>query len=358
MKAFAAVTIGPEKMVMQDIELPKTGADDVLLKVNMVSICGSDPSIYKGHTRTDNHFPVIQGHEMVGWVEEIGENAANLYRLKRGDYVSLEPYILCGKCKYCQTGHYSICTTVRCYGCPTTKSPAVSGAYATYMHVKPGSKIHKIDVGVPPESACLSSVIGNGIRWVRTKAKVGMMKTVVIIGAGAQGLSSLIAAKVSGAWPIIITGLTRDLKKLELAREYGADYVINAEKEDVVNRVREITNGEMADVVIEASGSEVGIRTAQKVLHPLGIHMQVGSIHKDFSFSIEDLNLNELTIIGGLGQAWDVEDAVKIINSEKFAIEKMITHKFALKDAQQAIEYFMKGDPECIKVAIVCNESF
>jgi 2-desacetyl-2-hydroxyethyl bacteriochlorophyllide A dehydrogenase len=356
MKASAIVTIAPEKMVMQDIELPKTGANDVLIKVNMVSICGSDPSIYKGHTRTEHHFPVIQGHEMVGWVEEIGENAATLYELQRGDYVSLEPYVLCGKCKYCQTGYYSNCTTVRCYGCPTTKSPAVPGAYATYMHVKPGSKIHKIAEKIPPESACLSSVIGNGIRWVRTRAKVGMMNTVVIIGSGAQGLSSLIAAKVSGAWPIIITG--RKQKKLELAREFGADYVINTEEDDVVNRVREITNGEMADVVIEASGSVEGIRMAQKVLHPLGIHMQAGSIHEDFLFSIEDLNLNQLTIIGGLGQAWDVEDAVKIINSKKFAIEKMITHKFALKDAQQAIEYFMKGDPECIKVAIVCNESF
>jgi threonine dehydrogenase-like Zn-dependent dehydrogenase len=358
MKAFAAVTVAPKKMVMQEIEIPATGADDVLIKVNMVSICGSDPSIYKGITKTDYHFPVVQGHEMVGWVEEVGANAANLYEVKRGDYVTVEPYILCGKCKYCQTGHYSICTSVKCYGSSTTKSPAAPGAYATYMHVMPGSKIHKIAAGVPPEAACLSSVIGNGVRWARTKGKVGMMNTVVIIGAGAQGLSSLIAAKVAGACPIIITGLSRDLKKLELAKEFGADYVINAEEEEVVARVREITAGEMADVAIEASGSAQGVITAQNVLRPLGVHMQAGSIHQEISFSFENLNLNELTIVGGLGQSWDVEDAVKIINSRKIAIEKLITHKFALKDAPQAIEYFMEGHPECIKVALVCNESF
>jgi threonine dehydrogenase-like Zn-dependent dehydrogenase len=168
MKAYAAVTIAPGKMEMRDIEIPETAADDVLIKVNMVSICGSDPHIFKGESQFGLPFlPIIQGHEMVGWVEEVGENAAKLYEIKRGDYVTVEPYILCGKCKYCQTGHYSICTTVKCYGCPTVKSSAVPGAYATYMHVMPGSKIHKIADGVPLEAACLSSVIGNGVRWVR-----------------------------------------------------------------------------------------------------------------------------------------------------------------------------------------------
>jgi D-arabinose 1-dehydrogenase-like Zn-dependent alcohol dehydrogenase len=101
MKAFSIVTIALGKMVMQDIEIPRTGVDDVLIKVNMVSICGSDPSIYKGHTKTNHPFPVIQGHEMVGWVVEVGENASKLHGIKRGDYVTVEPYILCGKCKYC-----------------------------------------------------------------------------------------------------------------------------------------------------------------------------------------------------------------------------------------------------------------
>jgi threonine dehydrogenase-like Zn-dependent dehydrogenase len=134
--------------------------------------------------------------------------------------------------------------------------------------------------------------------------------------------------------------------------------VINTEEENLTECVREITNGEMEDVAIEISGSIEGVRMAQNVLHPLGIHMQAGSIHKEFSFSFENLSANELTIVGGLGQSWDVEAAVKIINSKKIAIEKMITHKFALKDAQKAIEYFMEGNLECIKVALVCNESF
>jgi threonine dehydrogenase-like Zn-dependent dehydrogenase len=358
MKAFAAVTIAPGKMVMQDIEIPKTEADDVLIKVHMVSICGSDPHIFKGESQFGHPYPMIMGHEMAGWVEDIGEKAADLYGIKRGDYVTVEPYIQCGKCKYCQTGYYSVCTSVKCYGCPTVKSPAVPGAYATYMHVMPGSKIHKIAAGVPPEAACLSSVIGNGVRWTRTKSKVGMFNTVVIIGAGAQGLSALIAAKVAGAYPIIITGCTRDLKKLDLAKELGADYVINAEEEDVVARIREITNAEMADVAIEASGSVEGIRTAQNVLRPMGIHMQVGIVHKEIPFLFETLCINELTIVGGLGQPWDVEDAVKIINSKKFAIEKIITHKFALNDVKHAMEFFMEGHPECIRVALVCNESF
>ena len=246
MKAIVANTVAPEKMEIQEIDIPETGIDDVLIKVNMVSICGGDPNIYKYGNQVSHGFPVIMGHEMVGWVEDIGENAAKLYGVERGDYVTVEPYIQCGQCKYCLNGQYSICTTVKGYGFPTTKSRALPGAYATYMHVIPGSKIHKIAQGVPPEAACLSSVIGNGVRWVRTKAKVGMLNSVVIIGSGAQGLSSLISAKLSGASPIMITGLTRDLMKLELAKEYGADYVINAEEEDVVERVNEITNGEMA----------------------------------------------------------------------------------------------------------------
>ena len=220
-KETSVVVEAPNKMVLKKFPIPNIEADGMLLRVERVGICGSDPGFYQGK-RKINVYPLILGHEVVGYVDKIGEKASKRYNVNKGDRVTVEPYIPCGHCKYCLTGYYQLCKERRCYGvnlsCNTP--PYLWGAYGEYMFVTCGSRVHKISEKVPAEAACLSSVIGNGVRWVTTKGRVSLGETVVIMGPGAQGLASTIIAKESGAGCIILLGTATDSTRFVLGKRF------------------------------------------------------------------------------------------------------------------------------------------
>jgi len=222
------------------------------------------------------------------------------------------------------------------------------------MFVAEGSKVHKIAPGVPAEAACLLSVIGNGIRWVKTRGELAFGETVAILGPGAQGLATVIAAREAGAHRIIVLGLGRDRLRLDLAREFGATHAATIEDTPPIDAVRGATDGEMADLVVECTGAATSIALAPELLRPLGRCVLVGSMGggKTAAMATDRWTLKELTIRGGLGQAWNCEDAARIVNSRRFAVEKMITHILPLERGEEGIRFFMAGHPECIRVAL------
>ncbi|MFC2017183.1 zinc-binding dehydrogenase [Chloroflexota bacterium] len=359
-KVRAMVLRAPGEMTVTEFDRPKIGPCDLLLRVEMVSICGGDPSAYKGEMY--KVFPLILGHEVVGFVDEIGEQAVLRYGVQEGDRITVEPYIGCGICKYCLTGYYQLCRQQKTYGfnLSCAEPPHLWGAYSEFMFVASGSKVHKVLPRIPAEAACLSSVIGNGVRWVQDKGQVKFGESVVIVGAGAQGLSSVICAKEAGASPIIVLGLSRDELKFCLAREFGAEYVVNVEKEDAVSVVSEITNGEWADVVIQCSSSISGLATAIRLTKPLGRCILVGRLEgngaRDLSPVLRSFNrivAREISLYGGMGQSWNVEEAMKLINARKYPIEKIVTHTFPLEAADKAMEFFISAPADCIRVGLV-----
>jgi threonine dehydrogenase-like Zn-dependent dehydrogenase len=222
------------------------------------------------------------------------------------------------------------------------------------MFVAPGSMVHRISTAPSPEAACLASVIGNGIRWVRTKGKAKLGDKVLILGPGAQGLASVIAAKESGASPIIVTGMGKDVHKFELAKELGADCTIDVEKEDLAGRIRELTGGRMADLVVECTGQSESLRSAFGLVRAMGRLVIAGTFkQKEVPIKPDWIVFRELEVVGGLGQSLDVQDAVRIIESRKYPIEKIITHKFPLEKASEAMKFFMEAPPGSIRVALV-----
>ena len=355
---YAMVLIAPKKFSKETFQIPKIKDNQLLLKVEMVSICGSDRHLFDG-THNASSFPKILGHEIVGFVEQIGEQASQDYGLKGlkiGDRVTVEPYIMCKNCEHCLTGNYQFHTPRKNYGVSLTcdQPPYLFGGYSQYMVILPGSKVHKINQDVPAESACLSSVIGNGLRWIRTKAQMQIRESVAILGAGAQGLASVIAAKEAGAKPIIVIGISKDMNKFTLAREFGADYIIDMQKNNVINELEKITNGRMVDVAIECAGVEATVQTIITLVKPGGRIVLAGLTGgMPVNLTTDHIVNNELVVKGGHGQAWDVEDAVKIINSKKYPIERMITHKFPLDTVQEAMELFLSAPPECTRIGLV-----
>lgn len=359
--ARCLVVTGPERMEMREYPIPAIGPREMLLKVEMVSICGSDPKKYQGTAMWAVEwggmpFPFILGHEMVGFLEEVGEAAGRLHGVRAGDRVVVEPYIACGRCRYCGSGNYQLCTSRHTYGFSKScaEPPHLWGGNAAYMFVAEGSKVHRIDAAVPAESAVLLSVIGNGIRWVKTRGELQFGETVAILGPGAQGLATVIAARQAGAQRIIVFGLDRDRRKLDLAREFGATHTLTVEETPQLDAVRNVTDGEMADLVVECTGSPSSIALAPELLRPLGRCVLVGSMGggKTASMATDRWTLKELTVRGGLGQAWNCEDAARIVNARRFAIEKMITHTFPLERGEEGMRYFMAGHPDCIRVAL------
>ena len=348
----SAVVIASEQMELQEFPIPSIGPEEMLLRVEMVAICGSDPHHYSGGKY--NIFPKILGHEMVGFVEKVGEKAAQDYGVTVGERIVVEPYIPCWRCRYCATGYYQLCPQRRIYGVNMSckEPPHLWGAYGEYMYVAPASRVHKIGRHVSPQAAALSSVIGNGVRWVVTKGKLRVGEAVAIVGPGALGLASTIVAHHAGADRIIVLGLRTDERRLKFAQGCGATHTLVNEEEDVAARVKEICQGELPSLVIEASGSPEGINTALSLVRPAGTCVISGNTGKLTSIDTDAIVRNEIQILGGLGQSRDVEAAIKIIEGGRYPIDQMIGRVYRLREAEQALQHFMDHPRDTIRCGL------
>jgi alcohol dehydrogenase len=354
-KVRSMVLYEPFKMEMREFDYPQVGAADMVVKVDLVSICGGDPIEFENRN-VKTHFPLILGHEMVGTVDEIGGKASRTYNVKEGDKITVEPYIVCGECHYCLNGYYQLCTQSRAYGVniSSNEPPHIWGAYGEYMYIAPGSKVHKISVGVKDEAAVLSSVLGNGVRWIRTKGQVKFGETVIVIGAGAQGLATIIAAKEANAGKIIVVAKENLPLKWELAKAFGATHLVDmAVDEQPLATVRDITHHQMGDVVVECTGAPHLVELGLDLVHPAGRYVIASTNgYSKVALTTDKIVFNELNIFGGLGQSWDTEPAVEIINSKRYPIEKMVTHTFPLEKAEEAMRFFMESRDSTLRVAI------
>jgi len=352
----AMVLEAPETFRLKEFAIPAIGPDELLLKIEMVGICGSDILLYKGAHRF-SAFPKILGHELVGHVTEAGESAASYYGVKPGDRISVEPYLFCGRCPACLVGDYEACTLRRSYGVAMgcDQPPFLLGGYAQYMVVLPGSKVHKIDPQVAPEAACMSSVLGNGIRWVRTRGQLKFGETIAIVGAGAQGLATLIAARAAGAGRIIVLGLGQDEQRLALFSELGADHTVNIEAEDPARAVARLNGGQLADLAVEGAGAPAAAALAIELVRRKGRVVLAGvNGGRSAAISTDTIVNNELTVLGGHGQTWDMELAVQMINSGRWPVQRLVTHRYPLQQASEAMRFFMsKADPTAIRIALI-----
>jgi threonine dehydrogenase-like Zn-dependent dehydrogenase len=341
----AAVQVEPGKIELREYPRPKTGPDDGLLRVEANGICGSDVETYRGHLGGARP-AFIPGHEPLGIIEEVGERAAERWGVQVGDRVALEVIVPCRSCQDCLTGRYQFCRN-RKYGHGVTGvdiEPTLWGGMAEYMYISPTSVLHKVDKNLPVELAAMFNSLGAGVRWAAHLGEVGLGETVVVLGAGQRGIGAVVAARASGAGTIIITGLAADAHKLALARELGADHTVvvdGDEAEDVVERVREITGGRMADVALELTPLAGGPIADAFLSVRQGGRVVLAGLKGNREIPLRtDLIINRaLTIRGAFGvDAKGMEDAIALLESRRFPLEKMHTHTFGLADAELAIQ--------------------
>ena len=354
-KVWAAVAVARRQMELQEFALPDIGEEDGLLRVEMCGVCGSDPRIFSW---TDgSRFPLILGHELVGFVEAVGSRAAARWGVAAGDRVIVEHLFGCGHCRWCLVGEYRFCLEQQGYGGPTPCSvpPHLWGAYSQYMYLAPNARVHRISADVPAQAAAMTCAnIGNGLRWVRTVGGAAIGDTVVVVGPGGQGLAAVLAAREAGAARIVALGLSRDEHRLALAREFGATDTVNLEEEDAVGAVEALTDGALADVVVDVTGATASLGLALELARPLGtvvVGSNTGAQEARLVASL--MPVKELRVQGvNSHDTAAVRAAIKVVESGRYPIEKMVTHRFSLEEAETAVraaggeielEGFVKG---------------
>jgi 2-desacetyl-2-hydroxyethyl bacteriochlorophyllide A dehydrogenase len=329
----------PNKICIKDVPMAKRkGENDVLIKVRALGICGSDIGAFKG-TNPLVSYPRIIGHEIGGEVVEIGVNSKGI---TVGDKVIIEPYIPCNQCYPCSLGRTNCCEHLQVLGVH------IDGGMAEYFS-HPLQLISKVPNDMEWKHVAMIEPLTIALH-ANHRAKVKNNEHVLIIGAGAIGLLAAQVAMVYGAVPIIMDLVD---ERLQLASALGVKHTINPVKEDAVEKIKKVTNGRMAEVVIEASGSKVAIQSMFNYVSYAGRIALVGWPNTDIPLATSMITKKELDVVGSRTSAGEFDEAIELIKNKKVAVDPLISAVVALNDIPGTVENIAKHPEKFVKVVAV-----
>jgi threonine dehydrogenase-like Zn-dependent dehydrogenase len=350
-RVWAATQIGARQIELRDYPIPEIAADDALLKVEIAGICGSDIGGYQEFEGAAR----IRGHENVGFIEKIGPQAAQRWGVKEGDRVVIEQYLPCGHCRWCRIGEYRFCdqtdklpgrTILRYGNTPVTVAPSLWGGFSQYLYLPPNAIVHKIAAHIPASHAALFVPLSNGMQWAYLQGGAAPGKTVVIQGPGQMGLASVVAAREAGAQCIIVSGLSRDAARFEVARRLGAQYIVDVEKESLTARVKEITNGQGADVIVNVSrGGRSTVRDALACASKIATIVLAGPGNQEIPTKGFGRKLITMKWVQGSSfKAFEL--GLQVMACGRYPLGEISTHQFDLQHVNEALRAFAgEGEP-------------
>jgi threonine 3-dehydrogenase len=320
---------------IRDVAIPQIGLTDVLVKVKVASICGTDLHIYNWDRWAQGRIrpPLIPGHEFCGEVVAYGNEVTSV---KEGDFVSAEMHVACGKCLQCRTGEAHICQFVKIIGVDA------DGAFAEYVRI-PESNIWKLDPAIPQEYASILDPLGNAVHTVLAGEIAA--KTVAVTGCGPIGLFSIAVARAVGASTVFAIEVNQYRRRI--AQQMKADFVLDPSNDDVTKIVMEQTGGLGVDVVLEMAGHPTAIRTAFDVVRRGGRISLLGLTSKPISLNFsEDIIFKGVTIQGINGrrmyQTWYQMTA--LLKSGKLDLHPVITDRMSMADFSKGMERLTSGE--------------
>jgi threonine dehydrogenase-like Zn-dependent dehydrogenase len=352
----AAVLSGPMRIEVRTFPRPAVDADGALLAVAANGICGTDV-----HWRADpTDYPRVIGHEVVGWLAEVGERAADRWGVQVGDLVAVEAGIACGACADCRAGHGQTCSASRSYGSniTTAVAPALWGGCADFMYLAPGTVVTRLPSGVPADVAAgWFSPLANAVDWLGPLgADVQPTETVVILGPGPQGLSACLVAEQRGAAQIILVGLKRDAARLAAGCTLGAHGTVVADgDESIEDAVRRLTDGAMAHRVLDVSGSAAAAASAPLLLRRRGTITAASpiSVQGEVVLPLSHMVWNQIRWQGVLSnRAVAAEPAAALLAANVERLAPLITHRFEVAETDAAIDTVAASESSAIKVIV------
>ncbi len=335
-KMRAIIKARPEPgFEMALVDIPQIGPDEVLLKVKATSICGSDLHIYHWNQWAESriHLPIITGHEVCGEVVERGSQATNV---SLGDLVSVESHVTCGTCHLCRTGRGHICHNVQIMGVDR------DGTFAEYIAV-PATNCWANPPGTPLELASIQENFGNAVHTAFATDVTA--RKVLITGCGPVGLMTIAVVKAAGARSVFATDISP--YRLDLACKIGADLALHAVNDDVIGQIRDATDGEGVDVLLEMSGAPGAIRQGFILLRDGGAAALLGLPDAPVEFDLNNwVIFKGATVYGITGRRlWETWYQLRgLLRSGAVDLMPLVTHRFLLDDYDAALETMASGN--------------
>jgi threonine 3-dehydrogenase len=335
MRALVKESAGPG-IVLRDVPVPTCGPTEALIQVHHAGVCGTDLHIWEWDSWASNRLkpPVVIGHEFAGRITQLGKEAAQDNLLAVGDLVTAEGHVVCGHCLQCRLGDGHLCRRTQIIGVDR------DGAFADFI-VMPASNVIKLD-GIPTEIGAIMDPLGNAVHTVLEAQVPG--STVLVLGCGPIGCFAVGVARAAGASLVVASDFNPT--RLELAREMGAQVTLNPGTDDVVARVRELTDGDGVDLVCEMSGHPSGHAQALAAARMGGRVNLLGTPNRttevDFA---RDIIFKGLTLYGVTGrkmyQTW--HQMRRFLRAGQLDPRPVITHRFPLECIRDAIQVIKDG---------------
>ena len=346
-KMKVAVMEGIGKMGFTEREIPTPKDNEVLVKLDYVGICGSDIHYYETGRIGDYIVepPFVLGHEPGGVVVEVGKDVTHL---KVGDKVALEPGKTCGHCEFCREGKYNLCPDVVFFA-----TPPVDGVFQEYV-AHEADLCFKLPENVSTLEGALIEPLAVGFHAaIQGDAHLG--QKAVVMGAGCIGLVSMMALKARGVSEVYVVDVMQ--KRLEKAMELGASGVINGAKEDVLERVRQLTDGKGMDLVIETAGTEITTRQAIHMAKKGSNIVLVGySKSGEMTLPMSLVLDKELTFKTVFRYRHIYPMAIDAVASGKVNLKGIVTDIFPLDEVQKAMDYSVNNKADIVKAVIQIAE--
>lgn len=333
------VMTAPYEITFREVECPKAGPGQAVLRIRRIGICGSDIHVYHG-THPFTSYPVTQGHEVSGEIVELGEGVEGL---TIGQKVTIEPQVVCGKCHPCRHGKYNLCEELKVMGFQTT------GTASEYFAVD-AEKITPLPGDMDFDEGAMLEPLAVAVHAVGRMGDVSGLK-VAVLGAGPIGNLVAQVAKGQGAESVMITDVS-DIR-LAKARECGVDFAVNTREVDFGDAMVAHFGPDKADVIYDCAGNDItmgqAIKYARKGSTIILVAVYAGMAHVDLAvLNDHELDLNTTMMY----RHEDYVEAIRLVNEKKVSLYPLISKHFAFRDYLAAYEYIDNNRESTMKVIV------
>lgn len=332
-----------QQMQVSEVPEPDVGAEDVLIQVEACGICGSDIHGYDGSTGRRIP-PLVMGHEAAGVVVGVGESVVDF---QAGDRVTFDSMVSCGKCWFCRRGDANLCENRRVLGVSCGEYRR-HGAFAERIAV-PQHIVYRLPEDLPFEHAALVEAVSVAVHAANV-TPVQMGDTAVVIGTGMIGLLTLQAIRVAGASRVIAVDVND--RRLEVARQLGADLTLNAEQVDVSEAIAAQTSGRGADVALEVVGATATVQSAIAAVRKGGNVTLVGNVRPEVTLPLQSVVTREITLRGTCGCNGEYPACIALMERGAIQVGPLITQQIGLEQGPEWFQRLYAGDPEQMKVVV------